>query len=80
MNNRYEQCSQTFFIKISLEVFEKTLVISEKVCYNNQVIWRVVRAGRRSTIGNRVNGYNRFEGSNPSLSARKTALLLKRNQ
>ena len=32
-------------------------------------LWRVVRAGRRSTIGNRVNGYNRFEGSNPSLSA-----------
>ena len=34
-------------------------------------IWRVVRAGRRSTTGNRVNGQNRFEGSNPLLSAKK---------
>ena len=58
-------------IKISFRLFKKTLVISEKVCYNERVIWRVVRAGRRSTIGNRVNGYNRFEGSNPSLSALK---------
>ncbi len=35
-----------------------------------KLIWRVVRAGRRSTIGNRVNGQNRFEGSNPLLSAK----------
>ena len=34
-------------------------------------IRRVVRAGRRSTIGNRVTGYNLFEGSNPLLSAKK---------
>ena len=34
-------------------------------------MWRVVRAGRRSTTGNRVNGQNRFEGSNPLLSAKK---------
>ncbi len=41
--------------------------------YNNYTIQirRVVRAGRRSTIGNRVNGQNRFEGSNPLLSANK---------
>ena len=37
--------------------------------YNNKAIRRVVRAGRRSTIGNRVTGYNLFEGSNPLLSA-----------
>ena len=30
---------------------------------------RNVRAGRRSTIGNRVYGYNRIRGSNPRLSA-----------
>ena len=41
--------------------------------YNNKALntRRVVRAGRRSTIGNRVNGQNRFEGSNPLLSAKK---------
>ena len=38
--------------------------------YNNKAIRRVVRAGRRSTIGNRVTGYNLFEGSNPLLSAK----------
>lgn len=38
--------------------------------YNNKAIRRVVRAGRRSTIGNRVMGYNLFEGSNPLLSAK----------
>ena len=44
------------------------------VSYNSMAvrqIRRVVRAGRRSTIGNRVTGYNLFEGSNPLLSAKK---------
>ena len=40
------------------------------IMYNNKAIRRVVRAGRRSTIGNRVTGYNLFEGSNPLLSAK----------
>ena len=35
------------------------------------IIWRVVRAGRRSTIGNRVMLSKVSEGSNPLLSARK---------
>ena len=35
------------------------------------IIWRVVRAGRRSTIGNRVMLSKVSEGSNPLLSAKK---------
>ena len=34
------------------------------------MIWRVVRAGRRSTTGNRVVGKRLLEGSNPLLSAK----------
>ena len=45
--------------------------------YNNKAIRRVVRAGRRSTIGNRVTGYNLFEGSNPLLSAKNEKLYRK---
>ena len=37
-------------------------------------VWRDVRDGRRSMIGNHVSGNNRFRGSNPRLSAK--ALLL----
>ena len=50
-------------------------IISRSVKYGLNILinlnrWRVVRAGRRSTTGNRVNGQNRFEGSNPLLSAK----------
>ena len=37
---------------------------------------RVVRAGRRSTIGNRVSRNNGFVGSNPMLSAKETLIAL----
>ncbi len=55
-------------------IFHFSLVIIAghlKKCLNIFRPWRVVRAGRRSTVGNRVNGYSRFEGSNPLLSAKK---------
>ena len=39
------------------------------------IIWRVVRAGRRSTIGNRVMLSKVSEGSNPLLSAKKRRFL-----
>ena len=39
--------------------------------YSLQFICRVVRAGRRSTIGNRVNRQSGFEGSNPLPCAKK---------
>ena len=55
--------------------FKKRLDFLKTLIYNKQAfdlqIRRVVRAGRRSTIGNRVTGYNLFEGSNPLLSAMK---------
>ena len=35
-----------------------------------KIICRCVRAGRRSTIGNRVNGEHRFKGSNPFICAK----------
>ncbi len=53
---------------------KKRLDFFMSVIYNIEAfdlqIRRVVRAGRRSTIGNRVTGYHLFEGSNPLLSAR----------
>ena len=52
--------------------FKKGLDFLERIRYNINVdLWRDVRAGRRSTIGNRVYGYNRIRGSNPRLSATK---------
>ena len=47
------------------------LAILTLLLYNSKAIRRVVRAGRRSTIGNRVNRQSGFEGSNPLLSAKK---------
>ena len=61
-----------------LNLIKKRLDFSIGVMYNilafDADIRRVVRAGRRSTIGNRVTGYNLFEGSNPLLSAMKKAV------
>ena len=37
------------------------------------VVWRDVRDGRRSMIGNHVYGNHRTRGSNPLLSAKLTA-------
>ena len=66
-----------FYLKI-FKFIKKTLDFLRYVIYNIQAfdlqIRRVVRAGRRSTIGNRVTGYNLFEGSNPLLSAMKKAV------
>ncbi len=45
------------------------LVLMSTTQTNTTTTWRDVRAGRRSTIGNRVGGNLRLEGSNPSLSA-----------
>ena len=39
---------------------------------------RNVRAGRRSTIGNRVYGYNRIWGSNPHFSAKRETAIFER--
>ena len=67
----FTQINRTPPIKIK---FKNTLDFYVVVSYNSMAvrqIRRVVRAGRRSTIGNRVTGYNLFEGSNPLLSAKK---------
>ena len=57
-----------FILVLKHKIF--ILAIYIIIMYNNKAIRRVVRAGRRSTIGNRVTGYNLFEGSNPLLSAK----------
>ena len=58
------------------QTIKKGLDFLEESRYNINVDrWRDVRAGRRSTIGNRVYGYNRIRGSNPRLSARKSTAL-----
>ena len=53
------------------KIFQKTLDFFLRLMYNSKarLIRRVVRAGRRSTIGNRVSRNNGFVGSNPMLSA-----------
>ena len=59
-----------------LKKTEKTLDFSFCFRYNTVAFEharRNVRAGRRSTIGNRVCGYSRIRGSNPRFSAKTKA-------
>ena len=49
---------------------KKCLDFLLRIRYNSRATRRVVRAGRRSTTGNRVSRQRGFEGSNPLLSAR----------
>ncbi len=62
-------------VKITSYFLKKLTCISDKFMVNYflrcSIAWRDVRVGRRSTIGNRVGGYNRLVGSNPTLSAIK---------
>ena len=50
---------------------KKCLDFLLRIRYNSRATRRVVRAGRRSTTGNRVSRQRGFEGSNPLLSAKK---------
>ena len=61
------------------QTIKKGLDFLEESRYNINVDrWRDVRAGRRSTIGNRVYGYNRIWGSNPHFSAKRETAIFER--
>ena len=58
------------FFTANARILKKALIFGRKFgIISTLTFWRDVRAGRRSTIGNRVYGYNRIRGSNPRLSA-----------
>ena len=57
---------------------KKCLDFLLRIRYNSRATRRVVRAGRRSTTGNRVSRQRGFEGSNPLLSAKKRRTAISR--
>ena len=59
-----------WFREENIKISENHLIFSNEFGIITNGVWRDVRAGRRSMIGNHVYGNHRTRGSNPLLSAK----------